>query len=91
MKYVTVFVLAMAAFAFSPVFAEEAGISYSMKKQGRVPFQNETQDQDMAAAQDNADMMTNPADIEPAAGGYDMDDADDKASLSDNMRLPRKN
>lgn len=91
MKFVTpFFVLLMAAFSLSPAMAEEnKTVSYSLKKQGRVHFQEQAQEQ--IAAQDSYDTVS-PEDIEPAAGGFDIEEEPNgKTSLSERMRLPRKN
>lgn len=85
--------VAFAVFALSPamVSAAEDGktVSYSLKKQGRVHFQDKKQDE--PAAQDAAD-QGNPAEIEPAAGAEEAaQDQDTTPSLSERIRLPRKN
>ena len=38
-----------------------------------------------------AEQATNPADIEPAAGGFETAEPTQEKSLSDTMKLPRKN
>jgi transcriptional regulator GlxA family with amidase domain len=83
------FVLVLTVFAFSPALADEGkSVSYSLKKQGRVHFQDKTQDQ--IAAQDTPDAV-HPADIEPAAGGFEPEERNNETSLSERIRLPRKN
>lgn len=82
-------VLVLIVFAFSPALADESkSVSYSLKKQGRVHFQDKTQDQ--VSAQDTPDTV-HPADIEPAAGGFEMEKENKETSLSERIRLPRKN
>ena len=90
MKFVKpLFVLAFAAFTISPALAEEGKtVSYSLKKQGRVHFQDKTQDQ--IATQDSSEAI-HPADIEPAAGGFEPEKRLNETSLSERIRLPRKN
>ena len=93
MKFVAPFlVFTLATFAVFPVFAGEgANVSYSLKKQGRVHFQAKADDQ-MSVATDAMTDMVHPADIEPAAGGFSPEESDaGKTSLSERMRLPRKN
>lgn len=82
--------LAVAAAALiAPNFAsagEGVTTSYSMKKQGRVHFQEKTAETPaMSMDMENV----NPADIEPAAGGYEMD-APQEDALKESMKLPRK-
>ena len=91
MKFVKpLFVLAFAAFVISPATADEGKtVSYSLKKQGRVHFQEKTQDT-VVAAEDSYEGM-NPADIEPAAGGFEPEEKSNETSLSERIRLPRKN
>ena len=83
---------AFVAFIAAPtlVSAEDGTpkVSYSAKKQGRVAFQNKTQDE-TAAAQDVGTF--NPADIEPAAGSFEPQNNTQENSLADSLRLPRKN
>jgi hypothetical protein len=91
-----ILIAALASFVFVPslAFAGDAApkISYTAKKQGRVHFQDKTEDQ-AAAAQDASTTLddVNPADIEPAAGGYEPEDRKEESSLADSLKLPRKN
>ena len=91
MKFVKpLFVLAFAAFVISPAIADEGKtVSYSMKKQGRVHFQEKTQDT-VADAEDSHEGI-NPADIELSFGEFDTDEKSNETSLSKRIRLPRKN
>jgi len=90
MKFVKpILVLALTVFAFSPSLADEGkGVSYSLKKQGRVHFQEKKQDQ---ASVEETQENVHPADIEPAAGGFEPEEKDQATSLSKRIRLPRKN
>ena len=87
MRQVTIFIFAIAlAFSmttFPNAHADEASkVSYSKKKQGGVPF---------VTKEDKIDESV--ADIEPAAGAeLDTETAsdNDKASVADDIKLPRK-
>jgi len=94
MKFIKpIFTLALTAFILSPalVSADEGkSVSYGLKKQGRVHFQDKSTKSEPAAVQDVTDAV-HPADIEPAAGGFEPVEAmTDKKSVSQRMRLPRK-
>jgi hypothetical protein len=71
------------------VFADESApkVSYSAKKQGRVAFQDNAPQGQITAAEE----ATDPASIEPAAGGFEPAEQTQEKSLSDTMKLPRKN
>ncbi len=85
------FVLGLAAFAFSPALADQGkDVSYSLKKQGRVHFQDKTPDQASNAAQEQYDAVS-PDQLEPAAGVSEVEEKVNEPSLSDKIRLPRKN
>ena len=77
---------ALAAFMVAPVAvsAETPNVSYSAKKQGRVAFEDKT-DGAAVASED----ITNPAEIEPAAGASTAEEQDNE--LANSMKLPRKN
>jgi|MDSW01.1.fsa_nt_gb preprotein translocase subunit SecF len=80
----------LAAFMITPaaVSAETPSVSYSAKKQGRVAFENKTEEQ--AAAEDVTN-DTNPAEIEPAAGETVFEERNQDDSFANSMKLPRKN
>ena len=85
--------LMASAIVFAPtlVKAEEPATqsSYSLKKQGRVPFTpSET-----SAATETQTPSADPAAIEPAAGAEDESSAQDsqRSALEDQIKLPRKN
>jgi len=82
-------ILAFAAFTALPSIGfagEEApSVSYSLKKQGRVHFQNNAED----AVSSQEENTVDPAAIEPAAGGHDPVEAEEDA-LAKSMKLPRK-
>lgn len=64
--------------------------SYSSKKQGGIAFKAPTQStaDEISASVDAA----HPADIEPAAGGFDAaKDTTKDGSVAASMKLPRKN
>ncbi len=84
-KFMTL--LALAAFVTVPAMAGENSpeISYAAKKQGRVAFQTQ-KTKESATTID----YSNPANIEPAAGGFEPEEKTERSSLSDSMRLPRK-
>lgn len=79
---------ALVAFILAPSisFAGDAKVSYTAKKQGRVAFEKQTT-QDETAAQENFD----PAQIEPAAGGYEPQPVEEKDAAAQAIKLPRKN
>lgn len=85
-------IAALAAFIVVPGFAsadEGTGrVSYFAKKQGRVVFQDRTQDT-ASAAQDTAAGQDNPAGIEPAAGDAQPVKTHHR-TLSNRFRLPQK-
>lgn len=83
--------LALAAFSFSSAQAEEAGApSYAAKKQGRVPFASASETP--AASIETPATEQSVTEIEPAAGAEDtIQTPDEKSSLQDTLRLPRKN
>lgn len=87
MKTKLIALLALAAFVTVPAMAEESSpkISYSAKKQGRVAFQALKPEANVAEVD-----YSNPANIEPAAGGFEPEEKDERSSLSESMRLPRK-
>lgn len=72
----------------SPSFAGDS-VSYSAKKQGRVPFNNEDKADDVAMGDDDA--AANVSDIEPAAGAEEASESDEKKSVAEDIKLPRKN
>lgn len=75
------------AFAIAPISASFAGApDYSKKKSGGVAFTPDEPAEDTTEATDE----TNPADIEPAAGGYEEEETNEENSLADDMKLPRK-
>lgn len=74
-------VVALAA----PSFAD---VSYQAKKQGKVPFNKA--EEAAASAQEEAEAI-NPADIEPAAGGIEEAIEEEKNSVAEDIKLPRKN
>lgn len=74
----------------SVAFAGSPSISYTAKKQGRVSFESADKMKDDAQEISNVDAI-NPADIEPAAGGYEPVDSVSEDDFSKSMRLPRKN
>ena len=86
--------LMASAIVFAPtlVKAEEPATqsSYSLKKQGRVPF---TPSETPAATDAQTPAVQEPAAIEPAAGAEDESSEQDsqKNSLEDQIKLPRKN
>lgn len=90
----TMLALSLAALIALPLAAAQAetASSYSMKKQGRVPFTQETQEP--AAQQQTETPEATPQNIEPAAGAEEpaaqQTDAD-RSALEDQIRLPRKN
>jgi len=82
-------VAVVAAFAFAPSisFAGDApSVSYSAKKKGMVQFQDKAADT-VSATADSFEGV-NPADIEPAAGGYDVETT--TKSVAEKIQLPRK-
>ena len=85
--------LSLAVFMAVPTYvsAEEGSskVSYSAKKQGQFPFKADAQS-DGAQVQNTADDQIHPADIEPAAGASDSDEAFQSDNLSDSIKLPRK-
>lgn len=84
------FIFTFAAFIISPANADDGkSVSYSLKKQGRVHFQEKTQNT-VTAAQDSFEDI-NPAEIEPAAGAFEAEENSNESSLTDSLRLPRKN
>lgn len=72
------------------VHAEDAASpSYSMKKQGRVPFASE---QTATTEQAPADAAQEPSSIEPAAGAEEPSEpTQERSALENQLRLPRKN
>ena len=85
------FVFAIAVFAISPALAEEGkAVSYGLKKQGRVHFQDKMTEEQPAAAEAASESVS-PADIEPAAGAMEDAVESGEASVSERIRLPRKN
>ncbi len=96
-KTTLILTAACAAFLLTPIAAtagDAPKISYAAKKQGLVHFKDKTAAEAPAAAeQDQTSSLenTNPADIEPAAGGYEPEERDEENKLSESIRLPRKN
>lgn len=88
-KYTTVALVAAALAA--PAFAESgSATSYRLKKQGLVHFKDsEAKDKDMAAKKNYSD--EDLSNLAPASGGATMMDKKEAQSLSDSMKLPRKN
>lgn len=90
-KFFATILLAAGMFALPvSVMAEGISSSYTQKKQGYVPFKtkNETALEDAASYAETTD----PAKIEPQAGDMETDaEGDEESSLSEKMRLPRKN
>ena len=92
----TALLLALTAgvLAFTPalVKAEEPAkqSSYSLKKQGRVPF---TPSETPAATEAQTPTAQEPAAIEPAAGAENAPSEQDsqRSALENQIRLPRKN
>jgi hypothetical protein len=67
-------------------FAADGATSYSLKKQNRVHFQDAAEESSEAeVSYENQ----HPADIEPAAGGFEAEDKSEDA-LAESMKLPRK-
>ncbi|MBI1301505.1 MAG: hypothetical protein GC137_07590 [Alphaproteobacteria bacterium] len=89
-KLIILAVFAAVSVFSMPVMAEEGApsISYTAKKQGRVPFQ--TREETAASSQDETGEV-NPADIEPAAGAYESQAEAERASVAEKIKLPRKN
>lgn len=88
-KYTTV-ALVTAALA-APAFADSgATTSYRLKKQGLVHFKDSAaSDKNIAAKKDySAEDLSNLA---PASGGATIMEKKEAPSLSDSMKLPRKN
>ncbi len=86
--------LGLAVAVSSPVLADGGQVvSYGLKKQGRVAFEGKQEDV-QAVEQENVTDATpaeiSPADVEPAAGEYEVDDKVDVSTLADRIRLPRK-
>jgi len=81
---------ALVVFVISPVavYADSLKVSYSAKKQGRVAFENKAQDE--VAASKDATAVSNPADIEPAAGDYEPEGVKED-TVARSIKLPRKN
>ena len=75
------------AFPVSVIAGEGASTSYSLKKQNRVHFEKDMQED--ASAYEGTQENVNPADIEPAAGAEEPAQGD--ATLAGDMKLPRKN
>ncbi len=74
-------------FAIAPISASFAGApDYSKKKSGGVAFP--TNEENVAATDENQDEV-DPSQIEPAAGGYEEEEAEEK-TLAEEMKLPRK-
>ncbi len=83
----------VAAFMVLPtaVLADAPKVSYSAKKQGRVVFQQDTQEETSSPI---TNKTISPSEIEPAAG--DQEPAvstgnSEENALSESMKLPRKN
>lgn len=87
------FVLTLIAFAFAPTLSHAGdsapSVSYAAKKKGMVHFQDKA-DNTVAATADSMEGV-HPADIEPAAGGFEVEETATQNSLADRMKLPRKN
>lgn len=92
-KIKTIFMISLAAVIILPTFvvAEDSApkVSYSAKKQGRVAFQKPEAEKPEVSAQQDID-YSNPANIEPAAGDFEAETKSEN-SLSDSLKLPRKN
>lgn len=84
----TAVVLGLSAFSFQS-FAGE-GVSYSAKKQGRVPFNKEQPEETTASVEENATAAEDLADLEPAAGAEDVAEENDTSSVAEDIKLPRK-
>ncbi len=70
---------------------ENITTNYSMKKQNRVPFQVDTNDNASVSKQGDDASVVQPSEIEPAAGGYDATPEQKEDDLAKSMKLPRKN
>ena len=93
MKFFTaILAIAFCIISASPTIAGETTTSYSLKKQGRVHFQDKKETSEVNNNVEAAPETINPADIEPAAGASEpsMTEAEE-TSLSERLRLPRKN
>lgn len=88
-KFIALASVALMLAAPIAAVADAPKVSYSAKKQGRVHFQEKSQDQSSSqASYENI----NPANIEPAAGDFKPEMSEgNTVSASDRMRLPRKN
>ena len=87
-------VLALSA-ANVALAADSERMPYAQKKQGRVFFQDREATQKAAPATPAkaSEVPTNPATIEPAAGGDNVQPAEQARTprrLNDDLRLPRK-
>lgn len=83
---------ALLALVSAPAFANEAGNPSIVK--GTKPYQTKSS-ADAMQNQPQADDVTSPSDLEPAAGADSMNDMDAQPDtteqLQDSMKLPRKN
>lgn len=92
-KNTLIAVAALSAFMIVPTIAsaEDSApkINYAAKKQGRVAFENVKEDQ-VSAVKEGVNEI-NPADIEPAAGGYEPQAVTPENTVAKSIKLPRKN
>lgn len=89
LPFLALFLLSSALISTASAEESYTRASHAMQKQGKVHFQQKA-DEEIAAQDSYEEEMIHPADIEPAAGGFEPEDMDKPSNLSEQMRLPRK-
>ncbi|MCB1783736.1 MAG: hypothetical protein KDI13_07035 [Alphaproteobacteria bacterium] len=90
----TKFIMALAATLLCSSSIAHAESSYSLKKQGNVPFASQEEAATPAEVTTDAAQATetqDPSQIEPAAGAEEEAIEGEENSLEQQIRLPRKN